>query len=40
MNEFTGWSDFREKNIFLIKQKAMWEDNMKAVEEAVSRLVC
>ena len=33
INEFTDWIDFREKNISLIKQKAIWEDNMKAVEE-------
>lgn len=39
MNEFRDWSDFREKNISLIKQKAVWEDNMKAVEEEFLRLV-
>ena len=33
INEFTDWIDFREMNIFLIKGKATWEDNMKAVEE-------
>lgn len=36
INEFTDWSDFREKNISLIKQKVMWEDNMKAVEEKLT----
>jgi glycosyltransferase involved in cell wall biosynthesis len=39
INEFTNWSDFREKNISLIKEKALWEDNMKAVEEEFLRLV-
>jgi glycosyltransferase involved in cell wall biosynthesis len=33
INEFTGWIEFREKNISLIKEKAIWEDNMEAVEE-------
>ncbi|KPL05208.1 MAG: hypothetical protein AMJ73_01840 [candidate division Zixibacteria bacterium SM1_73] len=32
INEFTDWINFREKNISLVKQKAMWEDNMKDVE--------
>ena len=40
VNEFADWIDCREKNISVIEQKAIWEDNMKAVEEAVSRLVC
>jgi hypothetical protein len=24
INEFTDWIDFREKNVFLMKHKAMW----------------
>ncbi len=39
MNEFTDWNDFKEKNISLIERKALWEDNMKAVEEEFLRLV-
>ena len=38
-NEFTDWTFFREKNISLIKEKAIWEDNMRAVEEKIVRLV-
>jgi len=32
INEFTDWIDFREKNVSLIRKKAIWEDNMKVVE--------
>jgi len=32
INEFTVWSAFREKNEAIIKSRAIWEDNMKAVE--------
>jgi glycosyltransferase involved in cell wall biosynthesis len=39
INEFSDWMDFREKNISVIKQKAIWEDNMKAVEEEFLGLV-
>lgn len=39
INEFTGWIDFREKNVSLIKKKAIWENNMKTVEEEFLRLV-
>ncbi|MCK4426906.1 MAG: glycosyltransferase [candidate division Zixibacteria bacterium] len=39
INEFTGWTSFREKNISLIKKKAIWENNMKAVEKEFLRLV-
>ena len=39
INEFTDWMDFREKNISLIKGKAIWENDMKAVEEEFMRLV-
>jgi glycosyltransferase involved in cell wall biosynthesis len=39
INEFTGWISFRENNISIIKEKAIWEDNMRAVEEKISRLV-
>jgi len=38
-NEFTDWTFFREKNISLIKKKAIWEDNMKVVEKEFLRLV-
>ncbi len=38
-NELTDWADFRERNVSLIKAKAIWEDNMKAVEEEFCRLV-
>jgi glycosyltransferase involved in cell wall biosynthesis len=31
-NEFTDWFDFGEKNVSLVKKKAIWEDNMKVVE--------
>jgi len=39
INEFTDWIDFREKNVSLIEKKAMWEDNMEAVEREFLRLV-
>jgi glycosyltransferase involved in cell wall biosynthesis len=39
INEFTGWIEFRERNNSLIKKKALWEDNMKAVEEDFLRLL-
>ena len=39
MNEFTDWIDFREKNVSLIRQKAIWEDNMKVVEKEFLKLV-
>lgn len=39
INEFTDGIGFREKNLSLIKQKAIWEENMKAVEEEFLRLV-
>jgi glycosyltransferase involved in cell wall biosynthesis len=39
INEFTGWIDFREKNVSLIKKKAIWEDNMKVVEREFLKLV-
>lgn len=39
INEFTNWIDFREKSISLIKGKAIWEDNMKAVEQEFLTLV-
>jgi glycosyltransferase involved in cell wall biosynthesis len=32
INEFTDWTFFKEKNISLVKKKAIWEDNMKVVE--------
>lgn len=38
-NEFTDWFDFREKNVSLIKKKAIWEDNMKAVEKEFLKLI-
>jgi glycosyltransferase involved in cell wall biosynthesis len=38
-NEFTDWFDFREKNVTLIKKKAIWEDNMKVVEGEFMTLV-
>lgn len=39
INEFTDWIDFREKNVSLIKEKAIWEDNMKVVEREFLRLL-
>ncbi len=39
INEFTDWIDFREKNVSLIKKKAIWEDNMKVVEREFLRLL-
>jgi glycosyltransferase involved in cell wall biosynthesis len=39
INEFTDWVDFREKNLSLIKEKAIWEANMEAVEKEFLRLV-
>jgi glycosyltransferase involved in cell wall biosynthesis len=38
INEFTDWIGFRERNLSLIKQKAIWEDNMEAVEKEFLRL--
>jgi len=32
INEFALWPDFREKNEAIIGSRAVWEDNMKAVE--------
>jgi glycosyltransferase involved in cell wall biosynthesis len=39
INEFTNWIDFRKKNLSFVKEKAIWEDNMKTVEEEFLRLV-
>jgi glycosyltransferase involved in cell wall biosynthesis len=39
INEFTDWTFVREKNIFLIKKKAIWEDNMRVVEKEFLGLV-
>jgi glycosyltransferase involved in cell wall biosynthesis len=39
INKFTDWIDFREKNVSLIKKKAIWEDNMKVVEREFLRLL-
>lgn len=38
INDFSGWINFREKNISLIKGKAIWEDNMETVEKEFLRL--
>jgi glycosyltransferase involved in cell wall biosynthesis len=39
INEFTDWTFFWEKNLSLIKKKAIWEDNMKVVEDEFMSLV-
>jgi glycosyltransferase involved in cell wall biosynthesis len=39
INEFAHWQAFREKNEAIIKSRAVWEDNMKAVEAEFLRLL-
>jgi glycosyltransferase involved in cell wall biosynthesis len=38
INEFNKWDEFRDKNASLIKTRAVWEDNLKAVEVEFTRL--
>ena len=35
---YSNWVGFRERNISVIKKKAIWEDNMKVVEEEFLKL--
>jgi glycosyltransferase involved in cell wall biosynthesis len=39
INEFDKWKEFRAKNASLIQERAVWEDNLKAVEAEFARLV-
>jgi len=39
INEFTQWQTFREKNEAIIKNRAVWEDNMQAIEAEFSKLL-
>jgi len=39
INEFTVWPAFREKNEAIIKSRAIWEDNMKTIEDCFCKLV-
>jgi glycosyltransferase involved in cell wall biosynthesis len=38
-NEFSRWTEFREKNEAIIRSRATWEDNMKKIEDRFHRLV-
>ncbi|UCB52866.1 MAG: glycosyltransferase family 4 protein [Candidatus Zixiibacteriota bacterium] len=38
-SEFDRWAEFGEKNAAIIQRKAVWEENMRAVEEELLRLV-
>jgi glycosyltransferase involved in cell wall biosynthesis len=38
VNEFALWPDFRQENGTIIKNRAVWEDNMRAVEAEFVRL--
>ena len=39
INEFVPWEEFREKNEAIIKSRAVWEDNMKTIEDRFLKLV-
>lgn len=39
VNECARWPEFRKKNETIIKSRAVWEDNMKAVEEEFLRIL-
>lgn len=39
INEFTHWADFRKRNDSIIRSKAVWEDNMKIIEDQFHKLV-
>ncbi len=39
INEFNGWSFFREKNYSIIHQRGIWEDNMKVIEAKFRQLI-
>ena len=38
-SEFSRWAEFRERNAAIIRSRAVWEENMRAVEEGLLRLV-
>lgn len=38
-DEFVRWAQFRERNAAIIQRKAVWEENMRAVEEGLLELV-
>jgi len=38
-SEFSRWAEFRERNAAIIQRRAVWEENMRAVEERLLRLV-
>jgi glycosyltransferase involved in cell wall biosynthesis len=39
INESPHWADLREKNEAIIRSRAVWEDNMKTIEDRFSELV-
>jgi len=39
INEFPHWADFRERNNSIIRSRAVWEDNMKTIEDQFRKLV-
>ncbi len=39
INEFIHWADFRKRNASIIRSKAVWEDNMKVIEDRFFQLV-
>lgn len=39
INEFVHWADFRERNNSIIRSRAVWEDNMKTIEDQFCKLV-
>ena len=39
INEFAHWADFRKRNDSIIRSKAVWEYNMKTIEDRFRKLV-
>lgn len=39
INEFTHWATFSERNNSIVRSRALWEDNMKAIEDRFHKLV-
>ncbi len=39
VNQFVHWKEFREKNLKLIQHEAVWEDNMRGVEERFNKMI-
>lgn len=39
INKFSNWADFGEKNLTIIQERGVWEDNMKVIEEKFCKLL-